>query len=191
MLKPFDRQKPDECKDENAAAEQFIAAVAKRYRIEPIDVYCIARSDSKEQALEHIDNLKAFNIDLRNSDPAELIDLSVYHYNKTALLQSFSRLISDTMRCWEQSRGYPYMSLWYEHPSRLDSLRTFVWLQDEFRDQAYNLAAARLNARSPLGAYIDSVSSQNSCTTEPTKLQNLLVWIEAEYPDHLGLYPLT
>ena len=186
----FERQLPEACEDELAAAFQFVNEVAYKFGLDPIDIQTIARSASYEEAESYIDKLKRVEFDLRIHETDIIIDHSVRAYNNTSVLVSFGEAVGVAMRDWEEKRRLPLMSIWCSHPSNFDSLRTFVWAQEQFRTRVEVAAHRKLTKTSSLGTHHDALGESKDFTSEPTPVVKLIDWIKLEYRDVLGIYPI-
>lgn len=190
MSRYFDDQIPPRCEDEMASANQYIIATAYQFSVEPADVISIAQSENVKIAGEYIDNLKLLFFDLRDVDTNLLIVRSVHSYNQTATLIGFGEAVTIAMRKWEQERNFPEMSIWSGHPSDFDSLRTYVWAQASFRAKVMQEAARKLTRKTELGAYADPKPQQTEISLISTPVIQLLEWIECEYKEQLGIFPI-
>lgn len=179
---------PPGCKDEEKAALQFIVATSKRFDLEVADVNCIARSESFNQALEYIDQLRLLNFGIREIDSRQIVEACVASYNKTATLLEFIDCITKAVSQWEMDNGLPAETVWYEHPCSHDCRRTYVWAQDEFRSIVRTIAHNRLTAQNSIGTIRNPAIIPSYLVRGP--VNRLLEWIDFEYRNFLGFYPL-
>lgn len=120
--------------------------------------------------------------------PEEMLAACISAYNEYQLFLEFRSLIDQVITGWEALYGIPECAAWSEPPFNCQSLRTYIWAQDSFRQLVRMVAGRYLNDYSPIGV-LTSVPEDEA--TEVSQLELLLDWLEAEYAAELGRFALA
>lgn len=185
----FDRLIPHPCEDELASANQFLDKTAHIFYVEPIDIRTIARSESIERANEYIKLYKKVFAGLRHFDNNLIIEHCVEAYNNTSILIEFSKSVTEAMKFWEERIEVPEMSIWCDHPSNFDSLRTYVWAQQSFRETVRKHASRKIKFQSEIGSYRNSAPEKGiELLTSP--VERLIDYLDIKYKMQLGTMPI-